>query len=65
MKRTLSLLLTAALALALLAGCGPKNPPAGTSSSVPGSGSGLPDGSGSADQSAPVADVPVDRKSVV
>ena len=59
MKRTLSLLLTAALALALLAGCGPKNPPAGTSSSVPGSGSGLPDGSGSADQSAPVADVPV------
>lgn len=31
MKRTLFLLLTAALALSLLAGCGPKNPPAETS----------------------------------
>ena len=47
MKRTLSLLLTAALAFSLLAGCGPKNPPAGTSSSVPGSASGQPDGSAS------------------
>ena len=46
MKRTLSLLLTAALALSLLAGCGPKNPPAGTSSSAPGSSSVQPDGSG-------------------
>lgn len=47
MKRTLSLLLTAALALSLLAGCGPKNPPAGTSSSAPGSSSSQPNGSGS------------------
>lgn len=47
MKRTLSLLLTAALALSLLAGCGPKDPPAGTSSSAPGSGSGQPNGSAS------------------
>lgn len=46
MKRTLSFLLTAALALSLLAGCGPKNPPAGTSSSAaPGSSSSQPDGS--------------------
>ena len=38
MKRTVSLLLTAALALSLLAGCGPKNPTAGGSgSSAPGS----------------------------
>ncbi len=48
MKRTLSLLLTATLALSLLAGCGPKNPPAGTSSSAPGSSSSQPDGSGDA-----------------
>ena len=48
MKRTLSLLLTAALSLSLLAGCGPKNPPAGTSSSTPGSSSSQPDGSGDA-----------------
>lgn len=47
MKRTLSLLLTAALAFSLLAGCGPKNPPAGTSSSAPGSSSSQPDGSAS------------------
>ena len=47
MKRTLSLLLTAALAFSLLAGCGPKNPPAGTSSSAPGSSSGQPGGSAS------------------
>lgn len=46
MKRTLSLLLTAALAFSLLAGCGPKDPPAGTSS-APGSSSGQPDGSAS------------------
>lgn len=44
MKRTLSLLLTAALAFSLLAGCGPKNPPAGTS--APGSSSSQPAGSG-------------------
>lgn len=48
MKRTLSLLLTAALAFSLLAGCGPKNPPAGTSSSAPDSSSGQPAGSGDA-----------------
>ena len=47
MKRTLSFLLTAALSLSLLAGCGPKNPPAGTSS-APGSSSSQPDGSGDA-----------------
>ena len=46
MKRTLSLFLTAALSLSLLAGCGPKNPPAGTSSSAPSSSQ--PDGSGDA-----------------
>lgn len=41
MKRTLSLLLTAALALSLLAGCGPKTPPeVGSASSAPGSSSG-------------------------
>lgn len=51
MKRTLSLLLTAALSLSLLAGCGPKNPPAGTSSSAPGSSSSQPDGSGDASSS--------------
>ena len=51
MKRTLSFLLTAALALSLLAGCGPKNPPAGTSSSAPGSSSSQPDGSGDASSS--------------
>ena len=47
MKRTLSVFLTAALALSLLAGCGPKTP-AGTSSSVPGSSSSQPDKSGDA-----------------
>ena len=51
MKRTLSLLLTAALALSLLAGCGPKNPPAGSSTPAPGSSSSQPDGSGSGDAS--------------
>ena len=44
MKKTLSLLLCAALALSLLAGCGPKN--VGSSSSAPGSSS-QPEGSGS------------------
>ena len=47
MKRTLSLLLTAALALSLLAGCGPKTP-AGASAPVPGSSSSQPDRSGDA-----------------
>ena len=55
MKRTLSLLLTAALALSLLAGCGPKNPPAGTSSSAPGSSSSQPDGSGNASSSGDIS----------
>ena len=61
MKRTLSLLLTAALALSLLAGCGPKNPPAGTSSSAaPGSSSSQPDGSDQdSSQSTPEVDAPV------
>lgn len=49
MKRTLSLLLTAALAFSLLAGCGPKNPPAESSGSAdPGASSGQPAGSGDA-----------------
>lgn len=62
MRRTLSLLLTTALALSLLAGCGPKNPPAeGSGSSAPGSGSAQPDGSGSANQAAPGADTPAVR----
>ena len=44
MKRTLSLLLTAALALTLMAGCGPKTPSAGNSaSSAPGSSSSQPE----------------------
>ena len=62
MKRTLSLLLTAALSLSLLAGCGPKNPPAGTSSSAaPGSASSSqPDGSDQdSSQSTPEVDAPV------
>lgn len=47
MKRTLSLLLTAALAFSLLAGCGPKNPPAESSGSAnPGASSSQPDQSG-------------------
>ena len=47
MKRTLSLLLTAALAFSLLAGCGPKNPPAeGSGSANPGASSSQPDQSG-------------------
>lgn len=64
MKRSLSLLLTAALALSLLAGCGPKNPPAGgSSSSAPGSSSSQPDGSGSGqdssyDMSTPTNELP-------
>ena len=44
MKRTLSVFLTAALALSLLAGCGPKTPP-GTSSSAPGTSSSQPEDS--------------------
>ena len=47
MKRSLSLLLTAALALSLLAGCGPKTAADGSGSSAPGSASSSqPDGSG-------------------
>ena len=45
MKRTLSLLLTAALSLSLLAGCGPKTPAGTSSSAAPGSSSSQPDGS--------------------
>ena len=63
MKRTLSLLLTAALALSLLAGCGPKTPAGGSSSSAPGSASSQ-DGSGqdsSAGQSTPETEVPAIR----
>ncbi|MCI9156250.1 MAG: ABC transporter substrate-binding protein [Lawsonibacter sp.] len=52
MKRTLSLLLTAALSLSLMAGCGPKAPAeGGSAASTPGSVSastGQPDGSGDA-----------------
>lgn len=61
MKRTMSLLLTAALALSLLAGCGPKTPAGGSSSSAPdvssSGGSSQPDDS--TDPSAPEADPPV------
>ncbi len=63
MKRSLSLLLTAALALSLLAGCGPKPAADGSGSSAPGSASSSqPDGSGqdsSADSSVPETDAPV------
>ena len=66
MKRTLSLLLTAALALTLLAGCGPKPAAGGSSSSNPGSAgsssSGQTDKSGdvssAGDTSAVIAPVP-------
>ena len=60
MKRTLSLLLTAALALSLLAGCGPKTASGGSSSSAPGSGSSSQT-DGSADLSTPVTDIPAIR----
>ena len=57
MKRTLSFLLTAALSLSLLAGCGPKTPPVGGSAaSNPGSvsaSSGQPEGPSSEDASLP------------
>ena len=63
MKRSLSLLLTAALALSLLAGCGPKPAADGSGSSAPGSASSSqPDGSGqdsSADSSVPETNAPV------
>lgn len=59
MKRTLSLLLTAALALSLLAGCGPKTTADGSGSSNPGTSSGQPAGSG--DQSVPETDPPAVR----
>ena len=60
MKRTLSLLLTAALALSLLAGCGPKTPAETSSSAAPGSSSSQPDGSDQdSSQSTPEVDAPV------
>ena len=63
MKQSLSLLLTAALALSLLAGCGPKPAADGSGSSAPGSASSSqPDGSGqdsSADSSVPETNSPV------
>ena len=60
MKRTLSLLLTAALALSLLAGCGPKTPAGTSSSAAPGSSSSQPDGSDQdSSQSTPEVDAPV------
>ena len=53
MKRTLSLLLTAAVTLSLLAGCGTKNPPAGgSSSSAPGTSSSQSEDSSQPDGSA-------------
>ena len=53
MKRTLSLLLTAAVTLSLLAGCGTKNPPAGgSSSSAPGTSSSQSEDSSRPDGSA-------------
>ena len=62
MKRTLALLLTAALSLSLLGGCGRKAPPAASSGpdpAVSSSGSSQPDGSDSS--SPPEADAPVIR----
>ena len=62
MKRTLSLLLSAALAVSLLAGCGPKPVSNGSGSSTPDSASSSqPDESGSAGPSAPQADTPTIR----
>ena len=51
MKRSLALALAAALSLSLLAGCGPKNPPAGSGSST--SGSGQPGSSSSQPDASP------------
>ena len=60
MKRTLSLLLTAALSLSLLAGCGPKTPAGTSSSAAPGSSSSQPDRSDQdSSQSTPEVDAPV------
>ena len=50
-KRSLALALAAALSLSLLAGCGPKNPPAGSGSST--SGSGQPGSSSSQPDASP------------
>ena len=61
MKRTLTLLLTAALALSLLSGCGPKTASTGSSSSTPDVSASQPDESSSAGQSAPQAEVPTIR----
>ena len=58
MKRTLSLLLSAAMALSLLAGCGPKTPAGGSSSSAPAASSSQGDASSSAGQSTPETDTP-------
>ena len=70
MKRTLSLLLTAALALSLLAGCGPKEPVDSGSSAPtsvqPGStSSGQPDGSGDASGDTSAGNGPVPRLMVL
>ena len=51
MKRSLALVLAAVLSLSLLAGCGPKNPPAGSGSST--SGSGQPGSSSSQPDASP------------
>lgn len=53
MKRTLSLLLTAALSLTLLAGCGPKPASSGSASSAPGASSSQPDASGASSSGQP------------
>ena len=53
MKRTLSLLLTAALSLTLLAGCGPKPAASGSTSSAPGASSSQPDSSGASSSGQP------------
>ena len=61
MKRTLSVLLSAAMALSLLAGCGAKPASAGSGSSVPDVSAGQPDGSdasSAADSSQAVTSLP-------
>ena len=55
MKRTLSLLLTAALALSLLAGCGPKTASDGSGSSNPGASSSQPGDSSQPDVSGDIS----------
>ena len=63
MKRSLSLLLTTAMALALLAGCAPKAAPGGSGSSAPGSSSSAP-GSSSSGPDLPDASISAEQAEV-